>query len=412
LTISPFQLSRHFYIIGQSGTGKSTVLFNISLSLIRMGYGIAVFDPHGDLIEKILETFPRFRTNDLCLFRPFDPSFAIPFNILLPPQPSQKPLLVDHIVTLFQTLFGETFWGPRSSYLLQNSLWVLLSQPKPFSIAFLPKLLLDAPFRHRLLERVKDPFVLRFFRQEYERYSETYRQEVIAPLLNKVGLLLLNPSLRLILGQTQNKVSARFLMDKGKVLLLDLSKGRLGREASNLLGGLWLIQFYLAALGRSDVPEGKRKPFFLLLDEVQSFISVPSFDGLLSEGRKFGVGLIVAHQYLRQLPESAVEALLGNCANLLSFRVNAVDAQRLVSELDRGYGFAVKPEDLLNLKDHAFYWRKWEGGRYLEPCYGETLPPIGKRGDEQDKNVLIAVSRERYGRPAGKVKRWLTRKLR
>jgi hypothetical protein len=145
------------------------------------------------------------------------------------------------------------------------------------------------------LERVKDPFVLRFFRQEYERYSETYRQEVIAPLLNKVGLLLLNPSLRLILGQTQNKVSARFLMDKGKVLLLDLSKGRLGREASNLLGGLWLIQFYLAALGRGDVPEGQRKPFFLILDEVQSFVSVPSFEGLLSEGRKFGVGLIVAH---------------------------------------------------------------------------------------------------------------------
>lgn len=412
LTTSPAQLTRHFYLLGQSGTGKSTVLFNLALSLLRSGHGFAVFDPHGDLVERLLTTFPRSRTNDLCLFRPFDLSFPIAFNILASPDPSQKPLLVDHLVTLFQTLFGEAYWGPRSSYLLQNALWVLLSQPKPFSLAFLPKLLLDASFRARLLKAVKDPFVLRFFRQEYESYRETYRQEVIAPLLNKVGLLLLNPSLRLSLGQVTNKVSARFLMDKGKVLLLDLSKGRLGREASQLLGGLWLIQFYLAALSRSDLPEGRRRPFFLLLDEVQSFVSVQSFEGLLSEGRKFGVGLVVAHQYLGQIPETALGALLGNCANLLVFRVSAPDAQRLVAELDRGYGVAVHPEDLLNLPDHAFYCRRWEGGRYLEPCYGQTLPPMGKRGDEQKKETLIAVSRRRFGTPAGRVRRWLGRKLR
>ncbi|MEZ8222122.1 AAA-like domain-containing protein [Candidatus Fervidibacteria bacterium JGI MDM2 JNZ-1-D12] len=405
VSFRPSELRRHLYICGASGTGKTTLLKNLTVSLLRNNFGVGVLDPHGDLVQDLLSYIPRRRTNQVLLFNPLDISRPIGLNVLENLKEEHKYLVVDNLVTIFKNLFGSEFWGPRSGYIFTNALWVLLSQPRPLSLAFLPKLLLDHSFRNRLMKRVKDPLVLRFFEQEYNRYKEDYRQEVIAPLLNKVGALLLNPLIRNIIGQTRSTFDFRKLMDEGGIFFANLDKGQLGSEASKLLGSLLITKIQLAAMSRSELPEEKRRDFFLFVDEVQGFITESSFEAILSEARKYHLALIMANQFLEQLPPSVLASIFGNVGNLVVFRVSARDGQYLEKE----FQFLVKAEELQTLPDFTVYIKKSSQiGRY--PL--TTLPPFPKVGTEQNPEVVLKVSRLRHGRSRRRVERWLRRKLR
>ncbi len=401
------ELRRHLYICGASGTGKTTLLKNLVITLLRHNFGVGVLDPHGDLVQDLLTYIPKPRTNQVLFFNPLDIARPVGLNILENLKEEHKYLVVDNLVTIFKNLFGAEFWGPRSGYIFTNALWVLLSQPRPLSLAFLPKLLLDRPFRDRLMKHVKDPLVRRFFEQEYNRYKDDYRQEVIAPLLNKVGALLLNPLIRNIIGQTKSTFDFRKLMDEGGVFFANLDKGQLGSEASQLLGSLLITKIQLATMSRSELPEGQRKDFFLFVDEVQGFITEGSFEAILSEARKYHLALVMASQFLEQLPPSVLASIFGNVGNLVVFRVGARDSQYLEKELQ----FLVKAEELQTLSDFTIHVKRVsEIGGY--PRYAMTLPPLPKVGTEQSPEVVLKVSRLGYGRSRRKVERWLRRKLR
>src|SRR5437867_10059669 len=284
------------------------------------GNGLTDIDPHGSLIEDLLEVIPRHRTNDVIYINPAHPSRVVGLNVLESVDHSQRSLVVSSLISILRNLWPLN-WGPRTEYILEHAVYALLEQPQSVTLAALPKLLIDHNYRKHIVAHVSDPAVQSFF-HFYEMQNDRLREESIAPLLNKVSKFITNPLLRAVIGQTKSSFDFRWAMDNSKIILCNLSKGALGADVSSLLGSLIVSKLALASLSRQDIPEADRRPHYLYADEVQNFTHGVDFPTILSESRKYALSLTIGTQTLSQLPEETLASVFGNCATIISFRVS------------------------------------------------------------------------------------------
>lgn len=356
----------HLYLIGRTGTGKSTLLESMAAQDLALGHGLALLDPHGDLVEGLLHQVPPERRKDLLYLDAADPRATWTFNPLAGIPEEKRPLAAAGLVEAFRKLWHED-WGPRLEHLLRNALLTLLELPGA-TLADIPELLTDNDFRKAAVRRLTNPEVASFWRREYERYSPAFRAVVIAPLQNKVGAFLSDPILYRILSAETSSFYPREIMDQGKILLVNLSKGRMGEGPAALLGSLLVSSLSLAGLSRAELPEDERQPFFVYLDEFQVF-STLSLTTMLAELRKYRVGLTLAHQYLGQLDRELRDAVLGNVGTLIAFRTGAQDAPVIARELAP----KIEPEDLIALPNRHIYLRLLIDGEPSRPFSAETV---------------------------------------
>jgi hypothetical protein len=392
--IHPDDRRRHLAVIGKTGMGKTTLLEKLLASDIQAGRGCALVDPHGDLAESVLASVPRHRTNEVLLFDAGDREYPLAFNLLACRDAQQRPLVASGIVSAFKKLYSES-WGPRLEHILRNALLTLTEVPGA-SLLSLQRLLSDAAYRKSVTARLDDPVVRSFWHDDFAHWKPQYRTEAVAPIQNKVGQFLSQPILRAIIGQSRSRLDLRHVMDAGQILIVNLSKGRIGEDASALLGSLLVTGIQLAAMGRADVPEHHRRDFFLYVDEFQNF-ATESFATILSEARKYRLNLTIANQYLAQMDEATAASVFGNVGSLLVFQVGAQDAEILAEQLG---GDAV-PRDLMALPRFTAYLRLLIEGMPSRPFSMETMPPprvIRGRAD-----VVRRTSQHRYARPAAAV---------
>jgi uncharacterized protein DUF87 len=400
--LHPEDRAQHLYVVGKTGLGKSTLLRNLILQDLYAGRGVGLLDPHGDLAREVLDAIPKERTGEVLHFNPGDLTRPVGLNLLPKAPQDAAHLVVSGVLSAFRGIWGSS-WGPRLEYILGHALAALLD--RGLTILALPRLLSDDAFRERVTAKIRDPVVRAFWRDEYAGYERRFRLEAIAPLQNKVGRLLANAPLRNILGQPRSRFDARFLMDHGRIMIADLAKGVVGEDHSRLLGALLLSQFQWAAMQRSGNPASPRTPFYLYIDEFQSF-ATDALASILAEARKYGLALVIAHQYLDQLTDEIRQSVFGNSGNLIAFRVGQADARILEDELAGD----VKMGNLVSLGKYEFYARLLDQGRMREPFRGRTLPPIQGTASGR-RAAVIRRSRERYGRPReeveAKIHRWL-----
>ena len=391
------------YLIGKTGMGKSTTLEHLIISDIREGNGVAVIDPHGDLVEKVVDYIPTHRINDVVYFNPADVEYPIAFNVLENVDPEYRHLVASGLVGVFKKMFAES-WGPRLEYLLRNAILALLDYPGS-TLLGVQRILVDKAFCKKVSRKIKDPIVKSFWVNEYPKYPERFQKEAIAPIQNKVGQFLSISLIRNIVAQVKSSIDVREMMDNRKILLLNLAKGRIGEDASNLLGAMMITKIQLAAMERIDIPERERVPFHLYVDEFQNF-ATESFANILSEARKYALNLTVAHQYIEQLEETVRAAIFGNVGTLLCFRIGGTDAEELIKE------FAPRfiEEDLVSLTKYEMYLRLMIDGVASTPFSAETLPPLSPEEQTNNAQKIIKVSRERYSIDRkvieGKILKW------
>src|SRR5450830_1932331 len=360
---------RHVYLVGKSGSGKSTALFNLAMHDIYAGEGVAVIDPHGDLAEAIIDAMPPERTHEVCYLNVADTEFPVGFNPLAGISPARQPLAAAGVVSAFKHLWRES-WGPRLEHFLYNGVAALLTSPRP-SLIDLPRLYTEDKFRERVTAHVSDPIVARFWRQEYPGYDRHFQAEAAAPILNKVGQIAASPVLRNILGQTSPIFDLSYAMNNRRILIANLAKGRIGEQPANLLGSLLVSHLQLVAMGRSELAPEKRVPFFSHIDEFQSF-GTDAFASLLSEARKFAAHFCLANQYIDQLAPSVRAAVLGNAGTLLVFRVSGADADILCSEFN-----PLPPAELIDQPPYAAWLRRGIGHQHVD-LLPRSYPPRGR----------------------------------
>ena len=386
----------HIYIIGKTGTGKSSLIENMAISDIKNGYGLALIDPHGDITEDILDFVPKRRIKDVIYFNPGDLDYPIAFNPLEKVPKDFHHLVASGIISTFKKIWSE-FWGPRLEHILRHALLSLLEYPNS-TLLDLPKLLTDKDFRKNVINYITHPQVREFWLSEFDKYSVWLRSEAISPILNKIGQFLISIPLRNIVGQRENTFNLRQAMDEGKILIVNLAKGKIGEDNCSLLGALIATKIQLSALSRTDLPEDKRKPFYLYVDEIHSFITL-SFADILSEARKYGLNLILAHQYIEQLDERIRAAIFGNVGTIISFRIGAEDAKYLAQEFSPVFD----ETDLINLPNFHIYLKLMIDGVTSQPFSASTLPPVER--NKSYKNKIIDFSRKRYTKPRSAVER-------
>ncbi|HXO20941.1 MAG TPA: type IV secretion system DNA-binding domain-containing protein [Thermoanaerobaculia bacterium] len=357
----------HMYVIGRSGTGKSTLLKTLILQDLARGEGLALLDPHGDLVEEVARAVPEERRGSLVYLNAPDPGQPVRFNPLAGVEPSRRPAAAAGLVEVFKKIWWDS-WGPRLEHLLRNVLFALLDAPGA-TFADIPRLLRDKDFRERVGERTGNSAVRAFWLSEYESYSPSFRALVTAPLQNKVGAFLTDPLLYRILVAPQSSFSLRELMDQGGILLVNLSKGRMGEGPAALLGALLTASLGLAGLSRADTPEERRRDFYIYLDEFHTF-ATPSLASILPELRKYRVSLSLAHQHLAQLDAQVRGAILGNVGTLVAFRVGVVDARLLARE----FAPVFSAEDLVNLPNHEICLKLMVDGAVSRGFSAATFP--------------------------------------
>lgn len=394
---------RHLYIIGKTGMGKTTLLENMIISDVLNGEGCCYIDPHGDTAEKILNYIPSERINDVIYFNPADTDFPIAFNVLEAVDEKDKHLIASGLISVFKKQFAES-WGPRLEYILRNAILALLDYPGSTLLGIM-RILVDKNYRKKVVDKVKDPVVKSFWTNEYTKWNERVLQEVISPIQNKVGQFLSNFLIRNIVGQVKSTINLRDIIDHRKILILNLSKGRIGEDTMQLLGSMIVTKIYLAAMSRVDVLEKERQDFFLYVDEFQNF-ATDSFADILSEARKYRLNLTIAHQYIEQLPEKVAAAIFGNVGTLICFRVGAADAESLIKEFTP---FFIE-EDLVNLPAFNIYLKLMVDGISSDPFSATTLPPLFEDRITNNNEKIIRISRERYTKPRlvveDKINRW------
>ncbi len=395
----------HTYVIGKTGTGKTTLLLNMILSDIHSGEGLAVIDPHGDLAEVILDYIPKQRINDVVYFNPADTEYPISLNILEDAGPDRRHIVVSSLMSVFKRIWSD-FWGPRLEHILRNSILALLEYPESTTLLGVGRILSDPVYRERVVSKIDDPMVKAFWEQEFEGYHSRLQSEAIAPIQNKVGQFLTTPLIRNIVAQVKSRIDFRGVMDEGKILICNLSKGRIGEENSSLLGSLIVTKLQLAAMERVDTPEDSRKDFFAYVDEFQNFMSTDIFSSILSEARKYRLCLTMGHQYISQLTDSVREAVFGNVGTTIAFRLGPGDAE-VFEEIFRPV-FA--REDLINLDKYMIYLRMAIDGKTSQPFSAMTLPPFYGVQLQGNKDKIIRVSRRHYAERReeieGKIRRW------
>ena len=351
----------HIYVIGKTGVGKSTLLQNMAISDMQRGIGLAVIDPHGDVAQRLLTNLPEWRKRDLIYINPGDVSRQrVSFNPLGNVSPESYHLVVSGLISTFKRIWMDS-WGPRLEYILTRSLETLLHHPNSTLLDINP-LLTDLVFRTRVLVNINSKHLLDFWKYEFEKYTPSYRAEVISPILNKMGIFLTSEPLRAIVGQSHSNISIQEIMDEGKILIVNLSKGIIGEQASSILGSILVNSIQLGALHRANRPEEERKPFYLYVDEMHSFVSL-SFADILAEARKYKLSLFLAHQYIDQLHEQIQSAIFGNVGTLISFRVGARDAEILAKEFSPVFN----ETDLIHLPKYSMYIKLMIDGLTSEP---------------------------------------------
>jgi GTPase SAR1 family protein len=400
--LDPDTRRRHLYVVGQTGTGKSTLLLNLIAQDLAAGQGLALLDPHGDLAEAVLLHVPKNRSNDLVYVNPADSDRPIGFNPLSRVPDDLKPIVADGVVSAFRHVWPES-WGPRLDYILTNAVRALLDIPGG-TLLMLPRLLIDDAFRVQVVDaHVGDPVVRAFWLNEYAGYGDRFRAEAISPIQNKIGKALIEPRLRNMLAQPSSTITLRRLMDEGAIVICNLAKGRLGEGTSHLLGALLTTTIAQAAMSRADIPAVERRVFHLYADEFQSF-ATDSFSLILSEARKYGLTLTVAHQYLEQLPEQLRAAVFGNVGSMLACRTGASDAPVIAEQIGLGGADA-----LLDLPNHTAWAKLLTGGVPSSALRLDLFDaPLPRR---PDAHRLIELSRNRFGRPRAEIEARISRFL-
>lgn len=405
LVLSDADRRQHLYVVGKTGTGKSTLLRNLLLQDIEAGRGCALLDPHGDLSVDLLEHVPSWRTGDLVYFDPSDRARPVGFNPLSPVPQDERHLVARGVVMACRHLWADS-WGPRLAYILHNAVAALLDASARYggmTLLAVPRLLAEPAFRARVVRAIENPQVRQFWVSEFPGYGERFAAEALAPIQNKIGQFATSPVLRNILGQVKSTIRPSRIMDEGRIFIANLGKGAIGEDDANLLGSLLVAGFELAAMRRSAIPEEERRDFALVIDEFQSF-TTEAFVGIFAEARKYRLSLTVAHQYLDQVPEPIRSAIFGNVGTLVAFRVGAGDALELARE------FApYSATTLAELSRGEVCVRPTIAGETRDSLIAKTLPPL-LRPTGLGANMR-AQSRERYGRPRAvienKLDRWL-----
>lgn len=387
---------RHLYILGKSGMGKSTLLENLILQDIYSGQGVCFLDPLGDSSETIMEHIPGFRQKDVIYFNPGDSDFPLGLNIL---EKGNEPdfLVASKVMSVLKRLWEGT-WSARMEYILNNILLALLETPGSTLLGVV-KMLTDKGYREYIVSNIQNMVVKNFWEKEYPTFAGKYETEAISPILNKVGQFFSSDLIRNVLGQEKSSINFREIMDSQKILIVNLSKGKIGEDASSLLGGIIVTNFQLAAMSRVDIPENDRKDFFLYVDEFQNFVN-PSFATILSEARKYRLCLTIANQFLGQLdsPEDEIikQSIFGNVGSILCFRLGVEDSTVLAKEFFPGTKDTEKV--FLDLDSYQIAIKMSVTNRPLQPFVATTLPSI-YTSIKGNKAALINFSRSQYARP-------------
>lgn len=385
--------SRHMYVIGMTGMGKSTMLENLAIQDIQSGEGVAFIDPHGGTAEKLLSYVPEHRIKDVVYFAPFDAEYPLSFNVLDDVDANRRHLVVGGLMSAFKKIWVDA-WSARMEYILQNILHALLEYPGS-TLLGVNRMLSDKDYRKKVVDNITDPSVKAFWVEEYAKYTDKFAAEAAPAIQNKVGQFTGNPLIRNLVGQPKSSFDIRELMDNRKILIMNLSKGRMGEGNSNLIGSMLITKMYLAAMSRADVSESEMKhlpPFNFYVDEFQSFAS-DSFANILSEARKYKLNLTIAHQYVEQMSEDVKAAVFGNVGSMVVFRVGSTDAEIFEKEFAPFFTL----EDIVSLGQRQIYLRLMIDGVGSQPFSATTLPPI-LPPDVSYKQQVIDYCRATYAR--------------
>jgi hypothetical protein len=389
---------RHMYAIGKSGSGKSEFIANLAIQDIRNGHGVCVVDPHGDLVETLLNNIPPERYNDVIVFSPYDREHPVGLNMLEAPTPEMRDFAVQEMISIFYKLFPPEMIGPMFEHNMRNVMLTLMADPEhPGTIAEIPRMFSDEAYQKRWIAKVKDPVVRAFWENEMAKTSDFHKSEMLGYLISKVGRFVEDEMMRNIIGQAESGFSLREVMDEQKILFMDLSKGKTGEVNAQLLGLIVVTKLQMAALARADMPESQRKDFFLYIDEFQNYIT-PSIATILSEARKYRLNLIVAHQYMSQVVEKGdtqiKDAILGNVGTMFVSRIGPED----VETFERIFAPTFHGSDMINSDKFTWYVKMIVDNAQVAPFTMQGPPPL-PRGDGVLSGKLRQLSRLTYGRP-------------
>lgn len=381
---------RHMYIIGKTGMGKSELLKNIAIQDIQDGRGLAFVDPHGDPVEDLLDYIPQERIKDVIYINPADLEYPIAFNVMESVDSDKRHLVADGIMAVFKKLWID-LWSARMEYILNYTILALLEVPDS-TLLGINRMMAEKEYRKWVVEQVKDPEVKAFWIQEFEKWDPKYRMDATAAIQNKIGQFVSNIVIRNIVGQTKSSFDIRQAMDEQKILLINISKGRVGEDASRLLGGLLITKIQIAAMSRVDVPRAERKDFVLVVDEFQNFATA-SFANILSEARKFNLSLVIAHQYVTQMEEGVRDAVFGNVGTIVAFRVGAEDAELLEKEMSPEF----MATDIVNLGKRQIYLKLMIDGVASKAFSAVTMDTIAPL-PISPRTQVIDFSRSAYAK--------------
>ncbi len=394
--------TRHVYVIGKTGMGKSTLLENMAIQDIKNGNGLAFIDPHGQTAETLLDYIPEERKDDVLYFAPFDMEYPVSFNVMEDVGPDKRHLVVSGLMSVFEKIWVDA-WSARMAYILQNTLMALLEYPDS-TLLGVNRMLSDKNYRKKVVDNIKDPSVRSFWVDEFAKYNERYMQEAGDAIKNKIGQFTANPLIRNIVGQPKSSFDIRKIMDEKKILIMNLSKGLVGESNANLLGSMLTTRIYLAAMSRADMGQEALQAapnFYFYVDEFQSFANA-TFANILSEARKYKLNLTIAHQYIEQMEEEVRNAVFGNVGTIVSFRVGPFDAEVLETIFTPKF---LAP-DIVNLGFAQVYLTLMIDGIGSQPFSATTLPPI-KPAQISYKNVIIHQSRKQFAHPRSEVERMI-----
>lgn len=388
---------RHMYVIGKTGMGKSKMIMTLAIQDIQNGHGMAFIDPHGDTVDEILDYIPEERIKDVIYINPADLNFPVAFNVMEQVDPDKRHLVADGVMNVFKKIWVDV-WSPRMEYILNNCILALLETPDS-TLLGINRMFADKDYRNFVVNQLKDPIVKAFWTQEFAKYQEKFATEATAAIQNKVGQFTASPLIRNIIGQLKSTLDMRQIMDDQKILLVNISKGRVGEDASRLLGALIITKLQLAAMSRVDIPERDRKDFILYVDEFQNFATA-SFANILSEARKYHLSLVIAHQYVAQMDETVSDAVFGNVGTIVAFRVGAEDAELLEKELAPEF----LATDIVNLGKRQIYLKLMIDGVASKAFSARTIdtpPPL----PDSNREKIIEFSRKTYAIAAQEVEK-------
>lgn len=381
---------RHLYVVGKTGSGKSKLLELLLLSDIQNGQGCCLIDPHGDLAEEILKYVPKERINDVVYINPADTDFPIGFNPLEPVEDFQvRQHLSVFFISIFKKLFAAS-WNARMEHLIRYITLALLETPDS-NVLGISRILSDIAFRQRVIMQIKDPVVKGFWTNEFSASAEAYSREAVVPILNKVGQFISNPVIRNMVGQRRNMLDFAKFMDQGKIVIINLSKGKIGDDNAALLGSMFITKIQQAALARAKVPEEQRRDFYFYVDEFQNF-ATDAFSSILSEARKYHLNLTIAHQYIAQLPDEVKATAFGNVGSIIAFAVGGDDANYIAKE----FAPTFTAEDLINLNSRDMYLKMSIDGKLTPPFSAKTLDVPKYTTDYKDE--ILTRSKLTFGR--------------